>query len=184
MNRSYSNRGDVSLDGVAGDEEEDAILLALVRENAKLRHQVQILDSVQDFIVAFDLEGRILFASQSILRFLGLRRAEDIEGKSFWELLKYESRVLVQKELEDAIAQKIPGEDPQPIANGRTLMVCIVVKENGMEENYLVSLKGMLHVEDHDPQCICSMRLAADVFQLNHVDSSAVISVNGESEGE
>lgn len=161
--------------------DDESLLLALARENAALKHQVQILESLPDLIVGFDLSGRIFFASQSVLDFLGLTQAKDIEGTSFWELVTFESRVLIRRELDAALAaQKVQGGDAVPLASRRSLMVYVVIKKEGREETHQVSLKGMVHMNEGDPNCICSIRLCANAFC--RVDSGAVISVNGDSD--
>ena len=57
----------------------------LPNENTQLKRQVQILDSIPDLIVAFELSGRIFFVSHLVLDFLRLSKAEEVEGMSFWE---------------------------------------------------------------------------------------------------
>ncbi|KAL3797568.1 hypothetical protein ACHAWO_012582 [Cyclotella atomus] len=141
--------------------------------------QSSILESVPDLIVAFDLNGHIFFASQSVLDFLGLSSPEEVQGRSFWDLITHESKVLIQRELDEALqVQKEEGCESAELAGGRSLMVYVVIKEQGQdEESHLVSLKGVVHVsQEHDePTCICSIRLTASAFQ--RVDSGTAISI-------
>jgi PAS domain S-box-containing protein len=160
------------------DEYEARVLLDLVRENTVLRHQVQILESVPDLIVAFDLNGHIFFASQSVLDFLGLSSPEEVQGRSFWDLITHESKVLIQRELNEALqVQKEECCKSAELAGGRSLMVYVVIKEQGQdEESHLVSLKGVVHASQHDePTCFCSIQLTASAFQ--RVDSGTAISI-------
>jgi PAS domain S-box-containing protein len=160
------------------NEYEGQLLLRLARENAALRRQVQILESIPDLAVAFNLDGPIYFASQSALDFLGLSCPEDIQGASFWDLVTYKSRILIQRELEEALnVHEEGGSESTALAGGSTLMVYVVIKEQGCdEESHLVSLKGVVHTnEGGEHTCICSIRLATRA--LHRVDSCTVISV-------
>ena len=157
----------------------------LVGENIQLKRQVQILDSIPDLIVAFELSGRIFFVSHSVLDFLGLPKAQEIEGTSFWEQVTEDSMSVIRSAFTDALIENTPSneDDSVPLAEGRSLHINFVVKdEQGRRETRLGSLKGMVHVNEGVPECVCSIRPITHSNQLKHVTSTAVFSLSSVSD--
>jgi PAS domain S-box-containing protein len=157
----------------------------LVGENIQLKRQVQILDSIPDSIVAFELSGRIVFVSHSFLDFLGLSKAHEIEDTSFWEQVTEDSKNGIRSAFTDALIEDTPSneDDSVPLAEGRSLHINFVVKdEQGRRDRRLGSLKGMVHVNEGVPECVCSIRPITHSNQLKHVTSSAVFSLSGVSD--
>mmetsp|Transcript_2330 Transcript_2330/g.5095 ORF Transcript_2330/g.5095 Transcript_2330/m.5095 type:complete len:197 (-) Transcript_2330:173-763(-) len=131
-------------------------------ENVELKRKEMILRSIPDLIVVFDSSGCISFMSHSVTRFMDYS-AEELEHTSFWDLLTEDSVRLIKSTFMDALAiKRPPEEDSTPLANGESMKVMLVHKENGSggdaEDDLMVSLKGVVHFTGESPECVCSIR--------------------------
>ena len=156
----------------------------IVNEQPELRRQVKILESIPDLIVAFESSGRVFFASHSLLDFLGLSKANEIEDTLFWERLTPQSAGVIREEVTAALKHATEAEEEEctPIAEGRSVQVDLVVKDGqGRLITILVSLKGMVHTNEGVSDCVCSIRLIADTAEVKHV-CSAVSSLSSASD--
>ena len=163
--------------------EDDTAIKAMLQETIELRRKADIIRSLPDLIVAFDISGHIFFASQSVLEFIGLVKADEIEGKSFWDLFDARSKVLIQKSFDEALAAELKEEDDDstPLDGGMPLNVRMVLQdEQGRIEAHQVSLKGTACVNNNVPECVCSLRLVGNVD--TSLDASKVV-VSDHEEG-
>jgi PAS domain S-box-containing protein len=154
--------------------ENAATFLSLLGENVDLRRQVHLLQSLPALIIVFDLSGRICFASQSVIEFLGLSNADDIEGTLFWDLITEESKSTIERAFANAIAEKAEAEDIL-LNDGRDLMIHILNDERGGRESIL-SVRGSVYSFDGAPECVCSMRVVSHRSQIDR-NSDELVSV-------
>lgn len=136
-------------------------LSQLISENSALRGQVQILKSVPDLIVVFDASAHVHFVSQSVVDFLGLESSADIEGTPFWELVTEDSKSVIRRAFTDAVTKAEEADDSCACLNdGIPLSINFLKSKNGCKDSHLVSFKGTVHLNNGEPECVCSMRLA------------------------
>lgn len=159
----------------------DPTIAALINEGAELLQKARILDCYPDLIIAFDadksLSGNISYASNAVIDFFGLANEEAIVGTSFWELLTDESKLVIQKEVKDAVIAGVKdGEEFICLPDGMPLLAHIArTNEQGHRETQRVSLKATVHMTYDTPECICALRLVDNDVQTNNINSSDVI---------
>eukprot|EP00804_Cyclotella_cryptica_P009956 CCRYP_015402-RA/>CCRYP_015402-RA protein AED:0.00 eAED:0.00 QI:760/1/1/1/0/0/2/15/269 len=158
----------------------------LINEHYELKRQVHILESVPDLIVAFESSGRVFFVSQSVLSFLGLDRAEDVEGTLFGDWVAADSNALVQTAFMEALEEMTQTEcDSVPLAHGRSILIKFVVKnEHCSDETMFLSLKGVVHANGGIPDCVCSIRPISHNIQSKNIRSRPFLGVSIVSEDE
>ena len=158
----------------AGSGQDCNTITHLANENANLFNQVRILESIPDWVLAFDSEGRVFYSSKPVLHFLGLNE-ENVEGTLLWEYFTHGSKALIKRAYNDVIMND-SKDDGSPLACGRPLLV----KLRSGEKSQLVSLTGIVHLSENDgPSCVCSMRpvvtprsnMASTVISLSSASS-------------
>jgi PAS domain-containing protein len=129
----------------------------LKEENSDLRRMELILKSIPDLIVSFDSSGKIGFVSQSVSKFLEFTPAE-LEGKSFWDRLCFDSVRLLKAAFMDALAARENDSTSTPLGNG----VWELRLQDKNKQTVLVTLNGVVHFTGDAPECVCSIRMARE----------------------
>jgi len=126
-------------------------------ENMELRRKEMILRSIPDLIVVFDSSGCMSFVSQSASRFLNYT-SDELENTSFWDRLTQDSVRLIKSAFMDALAVKRqPDDDTTPLAEGESISVRIIDRDNDKEKGLPFSLKGVVHFAADSPECVCTL---------------------------
>ena len=131
------------------EAQETEILQNLIDANNELRNQVQILRSVPDMIVAFDLDGNIQYTNY------GNNKLE-----SFWEMTTPNTKGLIEMGITNALAQEPEANRSWPLFSGRAMQLHILfMNEQGQPKLQLISLKGTIyHNDDSSLECVVSIR--------------------------
>lgn len=181
-NPQVASANEETVNDILNDEE---AIGEILRESIELRHKADILASVPDLIAAFDAAGHIHFASQSVLDFLGLDKASDIEGRSFWDLFTNKSRADIKAAFEDALAREVKeGEDSIFLADGMIMPVHLVTRDGqGRQEVHRASFKGTACLNSDVPECVCSLQLVANVDMQSKQQNGGDVVVSDNQEG-
>ncbi len=120
LGRANSDLDNLMASTAIARNSEEAIRELSAENDARLRTFNAVINSAQDFIYHFDLEGRFTFANQPLLD-LWQQPLEEIVGKSFHEL-KYSRELAdaLQQQIEEVIATRRPfrGRTPYTSAFG------------------------------------------------------------------
>lgn len=137
---------------------ENVVLKDLIKTNDELRHHVQILDSIPDIVVVFDLNGNIKFTN-----------SEAIAASSFWEMTTPDSKAFIQTAITNALVEESQDDGSWPLFNGRSVS-CKFVRQTRS-----VSLKGNVFLNEENVECIMTMRpMTTDVHANNVVSDASV----------
>ena len=145
-------------------------------ENDLLRRKEQILRSIPDLVVVFDSAGKICFVSESVSRFTSFK-ANELEGKSFWERLCPESARLLKSAFMDSLAARKDDEDTLPLGNG--FWELRLVDKNSSQKS--IVLNGIVHFAGDRPECVCSIRerINSEVDFVSTLPEQSVLSTKG-----